>query len=149
MCVIYTNYLASIVGTPFQYCIKNSNLDLFQLGFGEVVAVESDNTQTLEINKYAIHFDSAIYLYWKNGMVDRFYSDSHAQVFNEALSCLIGKKVNRIKLSSKNDLWIEFEDCKMVIVTRDDEDESWRFLLPRTNYPHLIASSISLVLDDE
>lgn len=143
----YENYLNCIVGMPLQYGIKHSDLDLFQLGFGESISLESWNGQALKINKYAIHFDSALYLYWKNRKVDKFYSDTQAEEFNVVFSKLLGKHVERIALSDKNDLWLDLGDCRMVIVTRDDDEESWRFFLPRTNQPHLIASSSTLALD--
>ena len=143
------NYLNGIVGEPLQYGIKTSDLDLFQLGFGESISVEYWKGKLVEINKYAVHFDSAVYLYWKDGKVDMFYPDAHTSSFNLAISKLVGKIVKRIALSSKNDFWIELDNCRMVIVTRDDEDESWRFFCPRTRQPHLVASSTTLMLDED
>lgn len=145
----FEEYLNCLVGTPLQYGIKRSDFDLFQLGFGDSISLESWGGQTLQINKYAIHFDSALYLYWKNRKVDKFYSDTQAEEFDMVLSKLRGKYVERIALSDKNDLWLDLEDCQMVIVTRDDDEESWRFFLPRTNQPHLVASSSTLILDGD
>lgn len=145
---IIEGYLNCIVGTPLQYGIKSTDINLYQLGFGESIASEHWNNQTIDINKYTIHFDSALYLYWENGEVDKFYSDSRAEKFNLIISKLLGKVVKRIALSVENDLWIDLGDCHIVIVTRNDDEESWRFFLPRTNQPHLIASSVALELDD-
>lgn len=139
-------YLRCLVGRPLQYGIKRSDFDLFQLGFGECVAVEKWQGQVLEINKFAVHFDSAIYLYWENGNIDRFFSSTKEASFNAVISSLIGRRVRRIALSEKNDLWIDLGKCRMVIVTRDDEEESWRYFQPRTECPHLIASGSSLIL---
>lgn len=143
------NNLSCIVGSPLQYGIKSSDLDLFQLGFGESISLEYWKNQSLEINKYAIHFDSALYVYWENGKVDKLYSNVQEAEFNMVISKLVGKLVKRVALSTKNDLWIDLDDCKIVVVTRDDEEESWRFFLPRTHYPHLIATSTTLMLDGD
>lgn len=141
-------YLNCIVGTPLQYGFKHSDFDLFQLGFGDCVSFEKWKGQTLAINRYAIHFDSAIYLYWKHGGVDRFDSSTADNVFSSAISKLIGTHVKKIALSEKNDLWIDLGECRIAVVTRDDCEESWRFFQPRTENPHLIASSVTLILEE-
>ena len=143
------SYLRSIVGSPLQYGIKHSDLNLFQLGFGDCVSFEHWKGQTLEINRYAIHFDSAIHLYWKDGEVDRFEPNAEENMFSSVISKLMGRYVERVALSDKNDLWIDLGICRIVVVTRDDDMESWRFFQPRTSHPHLIASSTTLELEED
>ncbi len=141
-------HIKKLIGTQLQYGIKSVDSDLYQLGFGEIVAQEVWNGSLLEINKYAIHFTSALLVYWKDGNTNEFYADTSPKEFDFAILQMIGCQVSRIALSDKNDLWIDLGICSIVIVTYDDAEESWRLFQPRTNNPHLIASSCSLTLDE-
>ena len=60
---------------------------------------------------------------------------------------MIGLSVERIALSDKNDLWLDLNKYWIVFITREDQEESWRFFEPRSKLPHLVASDAWLEMN--
>ena len=58
-----------------------------------------------------------------------------------------GLRILRTALSEKNDLWIDLGDCYFVIVTNENDEESWRIFSPGTNGPHIVATDLRIWLD--
>lgn len=139
--------LQSLVGTPFTYGFKSPDMDLFDLGFGENIQFINFLGKTQETRKYHLHFTSEFHLEWKNGVNDIYDIDTETDEFQKDIQPLLGLPIKRIALSSKNDLWLDFGVCYGCVVTYEDQRESWRFLIPGTDAPHLVALGCSLVLE--
>lgn len=132
--------LQKLVGCCFRYGLKAYDMDLFDLGFGDDVSFVNCLGDKQLACRYALHFTCGIKLFWKDGCVDEYDALADSKQFSSAVKPLIGRKVNRIALSDKNDLWIDLSLCNIVIVTYEDDIESWRFFSPGTGNSHLIAS---------
>ena len=76
--------------------------------------------------------------------VNCFYENTSSELFCDAIEDSIGMEIIRIALSSKNDLWIDLGDCRIVFVTFEDNEESWR-LFSSNEEQHLVASSESIL----
>lgn len=139
--------LHKLVGCCFRYGLKSHNFDLFDLGFGEDVFFVNclGNTQTA--CKYTFHLTCGIKLFWKDGRINEYDAATESGFFSISIKPLIGATVSRIALSEKNDLWIDLGLCRMVIVTYEDDLESWRFFSPGTGMPHLISSGQNLYFE--
>ena len=139
--------LLKLVGCCFRYGLKSHNMDLYDLGFGEDVHFLNclGNTQTA--CKHTLHFTCGIKLFWKDGRINEFGPTTESPMFSVAVEPLIGTVVRRIALSDKNDLWIDLDSCKMVIVTYEDSHESWRYFSPGTGSSHLISSGQHLYFE--
>ena len=129
------DFLQTLVGLPLLYGIKSPDMDLYDFGFGEKVNCT-----------YALHVVCRFKVIHTKGdyRVDRYFEDTPCEQFHMAISSLIGMKVNRVALSDKNDLWLDFGDYKVVFATFENEEESWRFFTTNTNDPHLVASNSHL-----
>ena len=60
---------------------------------------------------------------------------------------LIGREIMKLGLSEKNDLWLDLGDCRIVWITIENGEESWRFLAADTNIPHLVVSHSWMALN--
>ena len=132
-------YLQRLIDCPLQYGIKSYDMDLYDLGFGEIADHPS----------FAIHTTGEIKLIQrrKDKRVKRFNEASSYINFYQEIRPLIGLHVERIALSDKNDLWLDLNEYWIVCITREDQEESWRFFEPRSNSPHLIAADTWLEMN--
>lgn len=140
-------YFNRIVGTPLRYGIKSADTNLYDLGFGNDTEYIGWTGILRETCTYAIHLTGGIIVYWENGGKVEYCDATPHTEFHADIHRLIGLCVRRVTLSEKNDLWLDFGECRMVIVTREDGEESWRLFLPGTGEPHLVASDLWLRMD--
>lgn len=143
-------FLYTLVGQPLCYGIKSPDMDLYDLGFGSGIVDVSSYGEETEDWTYILHVTCRFKVIWRNGerRIDKFNEDTPCEKFHSEVKRLIGLKVKRVGLSSKNDLYLDFGDYWVVFVTFEDEEESWRFFTSVPNGPHLIASSSELCFSD-
>ena len=142
------NQLKKLIGTQLKYGIKSPDLDLFQLGFERTASNCIQNNSRDGSVKFAIHFTTALYVYWQDKSAIEFYSeDDCANEYHTTIQKLIGSEVRDVALSEKNDFWISFDSCNIVIVTSDDIHESWRFFQARASSKHIIGTKYSISLE--
>ena len=129
-----------LVGQPFGYGIKSPDMDLYDLGFGEWIEYLTQLGKLNTACTYAIHLTGGIKVWWKNGKKAVYYWDTPCEEFHKNARQMIGLHVKRVALSDKNDLWLDLGQCTMVIITREDADESWRLFAPGSDRLHLVVS---------
>lgn len=134
-----------LIGQPFCYGIKSPDMDLYDIGFGVLEKVMDIRGRTREVCTHTLHCTCGIKLIWAKQSY-LFDGESSFKTFSERISRFVGLKVLRIALSQKNDLWIDLGECKIVIVTNEDYEESWRYFNPCVQERHLVASSQSISL---
>ncbi len=159
------SFLQMLVGQPLLCSWKFPYWDdLFEIGFGNWVCKDNNINDLLTFplgrwllalpefsrkgrtNKgceYAIHAMCPIKVIWRKGKhkVKVFDENTSPVSFYEMTKSLTGMVVKRVSLSPKNDLWIDLDAVWIVIVTNEDEEESWRFIPPKQNEPHLVVAS--------
>ena len=133
------NSLQLLKGKTLSYAIKSPDLTLYDLGFGDFVVVDTI-LGPHNICEYMLHISSAIRIYWKGGGTEEYWGDTACSEIVLLAKRLVDCPITRVTLSDKNDLWIDFGICRMVIITTEDAEESWRFFSADINLPHLIAS---------
>lgn len=158
------SFINRLVGQPFLYGYKFPQwCDLYEFGFGNLIDDREDNDLSdfpfgnwvnKEFNEkgkraeYVIHAVCPIKVVWrKKRRVERIDEDTDAESFHIIAGGLSGLKILRISLSSKNDLWIDLGEYWVILVTSENDDESWRLFTAEKRSAHLIASSTSIALD--
>lgn len=136
-----------LVGKPLRYAIKSPDIDLFDLGFGCDVHFINANGEQQEACQHTIHLVCGILVYWKDRHKEQFFGDTSPHIFQESIQKLVGEKVRRVALSDKNDLWFDLGQCHFVIVTLENNEESWRLFSPGSDCPHLVASDTALHIE--
>lgn len=101
--------MQNLVGKRLCYGIKSPDTDLYDLGFGP----------------YTLHAICPIEIRDRSG-AERYDMNTPSEQFRQRLQRLIGRRVRRVALSDKNDLWLDFDVCHMVLVSWEDGEESWR-----------------------
>lgn len=141
--------LYSLVDLPLRYGIKSSDMELFDFGFGDYVESTDYKGAKREICAYTLHVLCGFKVIQRTGLqcVDWFDGNSTCNTFHSKVNELIKRKVKRVELSEKNDLWLDFGDFWIVFVTTEDGNESWRIFSSDIGGPHLIASDSWLRLD--
>ena len=144
-------YLQLLVGQPISYAYKSSDLDLYDFGFGETIERINRYGETRCVCSFAVHATCRIKLIYRpNGItkcVERFYEDTLREVFSAGIQCVLNRKIKRVGLSDKNDLWLDTGDYWIVFATFEDNEESWRFFAPDGESPHLVASNAWIVFE--
>lgn len=143
-------FLQTLVGQPLCYGIKSPDMDLYDLGFGSGVVDITSYGEEKEDWTYILHVTCRFKVIWRNGerRIDKYYEDTPCEKFHSEIKRLIGLKVKRVALSSKNDLYLDFGDYWIVFVTFEDGEESWRFFTSIPNSPHLIATDSELYFSE-
>ena len=136
------DFLHSLTGHPLRYAIKSPDTDLYDFGFGELVAVVNRCGKQKKIGTYILHAICRFKVIWKNGecRVEKYYEDTPCEKFHSEVKRLVGLKVRRVALSDKNDLWLDLGDYWVVFATFENGEESWRFFTSDIDTPHLVAS---------
>ena len=137
-------YLQKVVDVSLIYGIKSPDTELFDLGFGAYMKrIRSDGT-CMDFPSYALHILCEIKVIWKKGKRATYYYDASTSVseFDLAMRRLFGLKVRRVELSDKNDLWLDFGDCWVVLITHESGQESWRFITSNKSEAHLVVSDV-------
>lgn len=132
-------FLQTLVDQPLCYGLKSPNMDLYDFGFGNLMTVQENE----EVCTHVLHVICRFKVIWKNGerRVYKYTEDTPCEKFHSEIKHLIGMKVNRVALSDKNDLWLDFGDYWVVFVTFETGEESWRFFTFNMDDPHLVASN--------
>ncbi len=138
-------YLSVIIGTTLNYGTKSPDFSLYNLGFGTEIMREDYKGNLCAFSEYSIHCVEGIVLYSNHKRQEYGYEDLQF-TFESAISPFVGLVVRKITLSDKNDLWIDMGKCQLVIVTSEDNEESWRFLSSAHGY-HIISSNKWIELD--
>lgn len=133
--------LQRITGCDFRFGIKSTDMDLYQLGFGEDVVFVNYFGNLQKTYKYAIHFTCELHLKWSDNRKTVYHSKTDAKAFCVDIEPLIGLPVKHVELFENNNLLIDLDVCKLEIAVRKDADESWRFFLPGQNEDHIVACS--------
>ena len=139
-------FLQSLVNKPLHYGIKSPDLDLYDFGFGDNAFCASINGKA--VCPYVLHVTCRFKIMPQSEKANPlfFYEDTSSQEFHTVINKLIGLDVKRVSLSTKNDLWLDFDDYWIVFVTTENGEESWRFFLQDADTPHLVASNSWLLL---
>ena len=142
------DYLNSIIAQPLVYAMKSPDTELYDFGFGEPVLHPCRNGDLRQIAMYSLHALCRFELIDKTGSntTTKFYEDTPSGQFQGTIAPVLGRRVKRIALSEKNDLWIDFGEYWIVFVSFENEEESWRFFSADREMPHLVASNIALEL---
>ena len=163
-------YLQKLVGQPVLFSWKIPFWDdLYEIGFGEWVEYVDDiDLSTFPIGRqlmntplfqrktkhdmraeYVLHSFCPIKLAWRDGSrkVQVFDDQSDGRSFRETFDSLKGFKVKRVGLSEINDLWIDLGACWIVFESLEDGEESWRFIPPSRQDPHLVVSNNEIRFD--
>ena len=135
-----------IVGCRFRYGTKSPDMDLYDLGFGEDAIYQNFWGNMQRACKYAIHLTCSLKLFWRDGHTAEYSASSDYTAFSNEIQPLIGKTVKSVSLNHKNDFFIEFDECCLIIITRNDLNESWRLFAPGENTLHLVSNSKYLSL---
>ena len=138
------NSLLSIVdelkvccGRSLNSARKPSDLEIYEFCFGN----RNEELGKVLPTNYIIHALCPIKLIFrkeKRSVV--CYDDLSSEEFNSLIEPFLGKTVRRVGLSDKNDLWFDFEDKWLVVVTNEDDEESWRGFLLDSDEHHLVVS---------
>ena len=67
--------------------------------------------------------------------------DTPGKQFRAEIQPLLGLAVERVAVSDKNDVWLDFGDYWVVFATFENEEESWRFFASDISAPYLVASN--------
>lgn len=134
-------YLQKLINQPLIYGYKSSDLDLYDIGFGEFVEIV-DSRGKRSICSLVLHPTCNFKVIWKNGKREThiFYGNTSHEEFQSEIEHLVGLTVKRVALSDKNDLWLDLQECWIVFATFEDGEESWRFFDAHKETPHLVAS---------
>lgn len=161
------SFIKRLVGQPFLYGYKFPHwCDLYEFGFGKLVDNEEhDDLSDFPFGKwvdkefnengkraeYVVHAVCPIKVVWrrKKRRVELIDGDTNIESFHSIVSRLSGLKILRISLSSKNDLWIDLGKYWVILVTTENDDESWRFFKAEKRSAHLVASSTLIALDED
>lgn len=130
------DFLNKLNGSILKHAIKSSDLDLYDFCFYSPLLNE-------HLFIHATCRFKIINMIHKQS-VNCFYENTSSELFCDAIEDSIGMEIIRIALSSKNDLWIDLGDCRIVFVTFEDNEESWR-LFSSNEEQHLVASSESIL----
>ena len=138
-----------LIAQPIKYGIKSPDTGLFDLGFGEeLMHIDIDNANlSSPYCVHTIHFLGGIRCFWKNGKCEEFSAETSHIDFQKSMQRLYNLFVQRVALSEKMDLWLDFGQCQVVIITNEDGEESWRLFSPWSNEPHLIATNLYMYFD--
>lgn len=139
-------FLQNIVDCPLRYAIKSPDMDLYDFGFGDDISAVGVKGKNRMDATYILHVVCRFKVIWKNEgcKVKIYHEDTPADRFHSEIERLIGKKVMRVAISDKNDLWLDFGDCQIVFATFENNEESWRFFTFNKDAPHLVASNSEL-----
>lgn len=136
-------YLQQLVGQPFIYGYKTSDCDLYDLGFGKKIIARNYKGEFREVCTHIIHAVCPFNVIWRNSdcRTETYDENTTYKVFHSCAKRMIGLTVKQIKLSDKNDLWLDFGDCTVVFLSLENEKESWRFFMWGEKNPHLVVSN--------
>lgn len=139
---VFLEFACRLKKLSLVYAIKSPDLDLYDFGFSRPETAEMYLCSD-EMCEYTIHAVCGIKVIWQDvtRRVDKYYGDTASEMFNAKTKKLIGSVVERVAISSKNDLWLDFGFCWVVFVTHEDEDESWRLFSVDENEGTLVASN--------
>lgn len=145
---IATEFLKRLVGQPLCYGLKSRDLDLYDFGFGDYDEVWYTETKCRKISTYLLHVtcNFRIINRTEKSLSENFCGDTSADRFHDVIQNLFGLCVQRIALSSKNDLWLDLGPYWIVFATFENNEESWRFFSSEDNGPHLVATDRLLSL---
>ena len=135
-------FLQTLVGLPLCYGLKSPDMDLYDLGFGNMGDVMNPCGERKGVCTHILHVICRFKVIWKNGehRIDKYNEDTPCEKFHSEVKRLIGLKVRRVALSDKNDLWLDFGDCWVAFATFENGEESWRLFTSDIGVPHLVAS---------
>lgn len=134
------DYLQALVGKPLGYALKSRDMSFYDLGFGDDVAAYNRIRGHYEICEITLHVASGMKIFWKDGTKEELLGDAPATITAPLTQKLAGHPIRRIALSEKNDLWLDFGICHMVVVTYEDGEESWRVFGAEEDAKHLVAA---------
>ena len=135
--------LRKLVGCPLCYGLKSPNMDLYDFGFGECKEVIDWRGGKKLLSTYVIHAVCGIKIlrHHQNSGSVIYTGDSDSELFHNDIQKLLGLTVNRIALSEKNDLWLDLGEYWLILITYEDEKESWRYFAYDIPSIDVIASS--------
>lgn len=143
-------FLHALTGQPLLYALKSPDTELYDFGFGDLVEVVNYRGKQKKIATHTLHSLCRLKVIWRNyeNRVDKYYEDTPFEKFHSEINRLVGLKVERVELSDKNDLWLDFGKYWVVFITFENGEESWRFLTSEIDVPHLVASDSWLQFSD-
>ena len=133
-------YLDALVNRSLYYGKKCPDTDLYDFGFGETVKKAGMGKRCL--CTHSIHATCYIKVLERFGerRIDLYDGKESYEEFHFKIQHLLGLKVRRVALSTKNDLWIDLGEYWVVFVTFENGEESWRFFELNNSCAHLVAS---------
>ena len=135
-------FLNELVGKPLLYVLKSPDTELYDFGFGRLVEKANRFGKRKTIGSYILHTLCRIKIIerGRKNKIDIYYEDASCEIVYSGFQRLIGLPIKRVALSDKNDLWLDFGDYWMVVVTFENGEESWRYFTSETERCHLVAS---------
>lgn len=135
-------YLESLVGQTLRYGLKSYDMNLYDFGFGDNIQFTDSLGRTRSANRHNLHVQCSFKVIHRVGSKGSkiYYGDTEKEEFESDIKNLIDLSVKRVALSDKNDLWLDFEEYWVVIVTNEDTEESWRYFIMGKENPHLVAA---------
>ena len=164
----YLSFIQRLVGQPIEYVYKHPQwCDLFEFGFGKWVANENHDALSdfafgkwlnnhLEVHEdgkrteYVIHTVCPIKVVWRkrNKRIEVIDEQTDSAILSNVAKHLTGQTIKRVGLSDKNDLWLDLDEVWIIIVTEEDDEESWRLFTADVKKPHLVASNSWIEFDE-
>ena len=142
------SYLNLLLNQPLRDARKFFDTELYIFGFGETVKELDIHGKESNVAMYRLHAQCRFKVIWKNGIkrAGICYEDTPNDEFKEIVHPLLNRKVVRVGLSDKNDLWLDFKDYWVVFATFENDEESWRFFEYHKKQ-HLVATDKVLELE--
>ncbi|MDD6034240.1 MAG: hypothetical protein PUC47_12335 [Oscillospiraceae bacterium] len=138
------DFLRTLVGQQLRYGIKSPDMDLYDFGFGEWMQYTGVNGEMHDVCTLTLHVACGFRVFWKDGGCLTFDANTSSEAFHFAVKRILGLRVKRVWLSDKNDLRLDFGECRVVFITREDGEESWRCFRMDGDGAHLVASNLLL-----
>lgn len=142
--------LQSLVNQSLVYGIKSPDTELYDFGFAKASEYENGRDKQQREFDLVVHCVCCVRVIRRSvkSVVERYDGDSDYSVFASSIGRLLGLPVKRVALSDKNDLWLDFGEYWMVLVTFEDDEESWRFFSSGGGTPHMVVTNTKIELID-
>lgn len=140
-CKKYLLFLHQLIGKMFVYGIKSPDCDLYDFGFGDVDSVNK-STNPVETCDLFLHFTCRFIVIYKGTNNRKCYDEFVTQEeFEKEIKPFLGMVIKNVKFSKQNDLIIDFDRVRIILVTFSDKEESWRLFSKKIDNLHLVVSN--------
>lgn len=145
------SYITNLVNLPLSYIQKISGTEFYGFGFGQVREYPSRNIpgRINRMTDYALHILCPFELIHRIPEHKTHFIDfeTSLQEFESIFRSLIGKRILRVRITSNNDLRIDFGSAWITTLVNGDSpgaEEAWRLFQPNSPNLHLVATQKSI-----